>query len=219
MTALPPMPMSPMPMPHIPLPHIARSERLLVVVGPSGAGKDSVLHAWRAQLKGHDVHFAQRVITRPPETQEAPEKNQGGEAHESVDTATFQALCKRHELATWWQAHGLSYGVRWSELAALARGGWVVMNGSRAQLPALRQQAPQLHAVEITAPPAVRAQRLAARGREDAAAVAQRLARSVTAQAASPRSLQVDNQGLLSVTVSALHTWWCRIAREALPPG
>jgi len=52
-----------------PIPH---SERLIVVVGPSGAGKDSVLAAWRSRLHAHEVHFARRLerrlARRPPVT-------------------------------------------------------------------------------------------------------------------------------------------------------
>ena len=52
---------------------IAQSERLLAVVGPSGAGKDSVLAAWRALQQQQQAtphapaalpHYARRVITR-----------------------------------------------------------------------------------------------------------------------------------------------------------
>ncbi|MCY1306607.1 Ribose 1,5-bisphosphate phosphokinase PhnN [compost metagenome] len=50
---------------------------LVVVVGPSGAGKDSVMgFAARHFADCHDVHFVRRVITRPSDA--------GGEVHESV---------------------------------------------------------------------------------------------------------------------------------------
>jgi len=182
--------------------HIAHSERLLVVVGPSGAGKDSVLAAWRARLQGHDVHFARRVITRAAH---------GSEGHESVSDEDFRRLLAAGELATWWQAHGLCYGVRHSELAALGRGGWAVLNGSRAHLPRLRQQAPQLHAVKITAPPATLSCRLAERAREEPLAVARRLARRIEV----PVALELCNAQALHLTVDALHAWWLRRARAA----
>jgi ribose 1,5-bisphosphokinase len=186
-------------------PAIPHSQRLVVVVGPSGAGKDSVLRAWRDRLAlsdvTHDVHFAQRLITRPPDS---------NEAHESVDEAMFGTLRMLHELATWWHAHGLLYGVRWHELATLARGGWVVMNGSRAHLPTLRRQAPRLHAVQISASPELRSQRLAARGREGTVEVERRLARDAN----TPVDLQLDNNGALADAVGALHTWWAALPRR-----
>ena len=176
-------------------PEIPHSERLLVVVGPSGAGKDSVLRAWRERVHGHGVHFARRIITRPPEA---------SEAHESVSEGEFGAMRAKGHLATWWHANGLLYGVGWSELEPLRRGRWVVLNGSRAHLPVLRAQAPRMHAVEITASAEVRAQRLQARAREDSAGIARRLGRELPADVA----VSLRNDHSLDATVVALHDWW-----------
>jgi ribose 1,5-bisphosphokinase len=183
------------------LPGIPRSERLIVVVGPSGAGKDSVLAAWRQRLGALPVHFAQRVVTRPHER---------SEPHEAMSTPEFERAVAGGEFATWWQAHGLHYAVRWRELAPLADARWVVVNGSRAHLAALRQQAPKLQAVELTASPELRARRLAARGREDARAVADRLRRDPPAEVA----LAIHNDTTLSSAVETLHGWWSSMARR-----
>jgi ribose 1,5-bisphosphokinase len=177
------------------LPTIAGADRLIVVVGPSGAGKDSVLRGWRA-LPGAP-RFAQRVITRAPEA---------SEPHEAVTPGDFAGLRVRGLLATWWQAHGLDYGVRRSELAALRDGRWVVLNGSRAHLPALRAQAPGLRVVSVSAPAPVLAQRLAARGREGAQALAARLQRAVAAPVEA--DLELVNDGELDATLAALAHWW-----------
>ena len=109
-------------------------------------------------------------------------------------------------LATWWQAHGLDYGVRRTQLAPLAHGRWVVLNGSRAHLPALRVQAPGLRVVEVSAPAHVLAQRLAARAREDASARDKRLARAVDMPA--PADLSLVNDEELQHSVDALVRWW-----------
>ncbi len=185
-------------------PHIAHSERLVVVVGPSGAGKDSVLQAWAA-LRGEGdavVHLAQRVVTRPPEG--------GAEQHEAVSPEVFAALQASHAFATAWQAHGLGYGVRHRELAALGAGEWVVLNSSRAHLPTLRAQAPRMGVVEITACAALRAARLSGRAREDAASVAARLQREAPAPQAD---LTLINDGSLHEAAQGLHRWW--LARRA----
>jgi phosphonate metabolism protein PhnN/1,5-bisphosphokinase (PRPP-forming) len=176
---------------------IAHSERLIVVVGPSGAGKDSVLREWQRHLAAHvPMHFARRVIDRPASS--------GGEAHEAVSPGEFARLLGAGALATAWQANGLHYGVRHGELHPLARGGWVVMNGSRANLPQLRMQAPALHAVMITASAELLAARLKARGRERGAALAGRLQRRVDSLA----DVVIDNSGDLSAAVMALQRWW-----------
>ena len=177
------------------LPAIAGARRLIVVVGPSGAGKDSLLRGWRAA--GGAPAFAQRVITRAPDAHEA---------HEAVTPGDFGGMRARGLLATWWQAHGLDYGVRRSQFEPLADGRWLVLNGSRAHLPTLRAQAPGLRVVAVSAPPQLLAQRLAQRAREEATARAGRLARAP--------ELPVDadfvlvNEGELRRGVDALLQWW-----------
>ncbi len=183
-----------------PLPAIAGAHRLIVVVGPSGAGKDSLLRGWREAPDAPVL--AQRVITRAPEE---------SEAHEAVSPGDFAGMRSRGLLATWWQAHGLDYGVRRAQLEPLAGGRWIVLNGSRAHLPALRAQAPGLRVVAVSAPAHVLASRLAARGREDAAARAARLAR----EPAPPvdADFVLSNDGELRHGVDALLQWW-RSVRE-----
>lgn len=177
---------------------IAHSERLIVVVGPSGAGKDSVLRAWAA-LRGHGVavHQAQRVITRPADD--------GAEQHEAVSRDDFAAMQDQGAFATVWLAHGLHYGVRHQAFAPLAQGDWVVLNSSRAHLPVLRRQACKLSVVEITAAPDLRAQRLAGRAREDASAVQARLLRQLPPAQAD---LTLVNDSSLHEVAQALHRWW-----------
>lgn len=181
----------------------AGQRRLLVVVGPSGVGKDSLLSAWRRQLAARGdaprVHVVRRTITRPAQA--------GGEDHEAVTPAAFGTLSRQGAFALQWQAHGLSYGVRHAELAPLAQAGrWVLLNGSRAALDDLRARWPGARVVEVHAQPATVAARLHARGREDAAAVAARLARSVPVDA----DLRVANDGPLAEAVAALDGWWRR---------
>lgn len=186
---------------------IAHGERLLAVVGPSGAGKDSVLKAWRGLLLqaypalAPRLHHAQRVITRPADPH--------GEVHEPIDEPGFHALHASGALALHWHAHGLHYGVRRPALAPLQAGHWVVLNASREHLPRLRAAAPAVRVVEITAPPAVLAQRLAARSRENAAAVQARLARHALPAGAE---LVVNNTGDVRAAALRLNAWWMGLA-------
>lgn len=176
---------------------IVGSGRLVVVVGPSGAGKDSVLRGLRAALGADAPVFAQRVITRAPDA---------NESHEAVTLADFAGLRAQGLLATWWQAHELHYGVRWREFDALAGGRWVVLNGSRAHLPTLRKQAPRLRIAEVSAPTHVLAERLASRAREDRAALRRRLGRATALSADA--DLMLVNDGALHRTVDRLVGWW-----------
>ncbi len=149
---------------------------LVMVVGPSGAGKDTVIDAARQALAVEPrFHFPRRVITRPA--------NAGSEDHEPATEAAFAARA----FALQWQAHGLRYGIPAAIADELARGRVVVANVSRTVLAEAARRFPA-RAILVTAPAAVLAGRLAHRGREAAAAIATRLAREV----ALPPGLPVE---------------------------
>ena len=142
--------------------------QIFVVVGPSGAGKDTLLAG--ASAVDPTLHWARRVITRP--------ETAGGEPFEGVDDAGFDARLRAGEFALHWQAHRLRYGVPHAQLAPLDQGRTVLFNGSRAALLAVKIVYPDLIVIRISAPSAVLAQRLAARGRESIADIAARLQRA-----------------------------------------
>jgi phosphonate metabolism protein PhnN/1,5-bisphosphokinase (PRPP-forming) len=140
---------------------------LVLVVGPSGAGKDTLMGRARQVLAGDPrLRFVRRTITRPPDPD--------GENHVSVSFEEFTAM----DHALMWEAHGLRYGIPADIEDDLARGMTVVANVSRAVIAAACARFPA-RVVEITAPPSILAVRLAVRGREDAADVARRLSRAV----------------------------------------
>lgn len=144
--------------------------RLLYFMGPSGAGKDSLLGWLRQHLPPVlPVQGARRTISRPA----TPD----GEAHEAATSAEHAALRTAGAFALHWEANGLAYGVRHVEMEPLARGRWLLVNGSRANLPEALVRYPALVAVHITASPEVLPQRLQARGRENAHEVEQRAPR------------------------------------------
>jgi phosphonate metabolism protein PhnN/1,5-bisphosphokinase (PRPP-forming) len=140
-------------------------QRLFAVVGPSGAGKDTLIAG--AMAARPDLRLVRRVITRPTEA--------GGEPFEGVTEAEFQARKACGDFALDWQAHGLSYGI---PRAQVTGPGDVIFNGSRAALPEAARVFPTLRVILVSAPDAVLATRLAARGREDAADIQARLARA-----------------------------------------
>jgi ribose 1,5-bisphosphokinase len=140
---------------------------LVLVVGPSGAGKDTLLNAARRALAGDPrFRFVRRVITRPADP--------AGEDHEPVTEAEFTV----RDFALQWQAHGLCYGIPADIADDLASGAVVVANVSRAVIAEAATRFP-VRVIEVTAPPRMLAERLAVRGRETAADIAARLARAV----------------------------------------
>lgn len=128
------------------------------------------MEAARAGLAGNPGYrFARRLITRPAMA--------GAEDHDSCDEAGFREIEAQGGLALSWQAHGLSYGIPAAELSGIGTGGVVIVNVSRAAITTAERLAERVVVLNITAPVAVLAQRLAARGREAEADIAARLKR------------------------------------------
>lgn len=169
---------------------------LIYVMGPSGAGKDSVLGWMREHWPSHvPVHWAQRTITRVAKA--------GGEDHEAVDTAEFLQLQEEGAFAMSWQANGLYYGLRHAQLLPRQQGCWVFVNGSRGHLRQALQSHPGMQVVHITADPEILRQRLTARQRETPAQIQQRIERA-SAFAVPAGAIQIDNNGDLALAGRAL---------------
>ncbi|WP_456679695.1 MULTISPECIES: phosphonate metabolism protein/1,5-bisphosphokinase (PRPP-forming) PhnN [unclassified Bradyrhizobium] len=163
---------------------------LVLVVGPSGAGKDTLIDYARVQLQSDpSFHFVRRIITRPPSI---------GENHESIGVEEFQRRASAGRFALHWHAHGLFYGIPAVVEDHLDRGIVVVANGSRAVVPLARQRYPQLCVINVTAPVEVLSERLKGRGRESESSLKQRLARDVT-PIEGINVLQIENAGCVHV--------------------
>ena len=163
---------------------------LVLVVGPSGAGKDTLIRAAMAEFTPADgVLFVRRAITRP--------EDRDGENHLPMTPAEFDAAEREGRFAVSWQAHGLRYGIPAIVDAHVASGRVAVANGSRAALPLFAARFSGLAIVHVTARPEVLSERLAARGRESEAARLERMRRSAdTGLAWLPAgAVTIDNSG------------------------
>ena len=145
--------------------------RLVLVVGPSGAGKDTLLRLARtACVDDHDVVFPRRVVTRA---------SSADEDNIAVGPDDFARAREHGDFAVHWDAHGHSYALPQEINDDIRAGRAVVVNVSRTVIAALREAYANVVVVAITAPPDVLAQRLAARARNSDGNIAARLARSV----------------------------------------
>ena len=143
---------------------------LVLVVGPSGAGKDAVMTGARAVLTAQDnVMFPRRVVTRL--------SNPDAEDHVSMTEKEFAVAVADGAFALWWRAHGNSYGIGRFVESHLDSGATVVVNCSRASVADARDRFADVTVIEITAPEDVLVSRIVARGRETAEQARERVKR------------------------------------------
>jgi ribose 1,5-bisphosphokinase len=162
----------------------------ILVVGPSGAGKDSLMDGARRRL-GADTrfHFARRVVTRPA--------MDGAEDHDSVSFEQFERIEAAGGFVLSWLAHGLGYGVPASIEGLRREGAAVVVNVSRAVVEdACRRLAP-VGVVVVTASAETLAARLINRGRETEDDIRRRLARAAAPLPRGADIWMVANDGTL----------------------
>lgn len=177
----------------------AASEKglLVAVVGPSGAGKDTLIDIVRQHYADRPgLHVVRRVITRPAEA--------GGEPHQPATEAEFEALRAAGAFACYWRAHGLLYGIPAEARTLTARGEIVIANGSRSALVHFRNAFPRLKVLNISARPEILAERLAARGRETREDILARLSRSSLAVDGDFDVETIDNSGSLEEASAAI---------------
>ena len=161
---------------------------LVLVVGPSGAGKDTLMNLAKDAFVDDDrFRFVRRIITRPAG---------GGENSEFATEESFLCLIKDGRLALHWQAHGLFYGLPIIVDEWLGNGNIVIANGSRAILSEARRRFPRLKIVNVVASPDVIAERLRSRGREAGDDIGQRLQRGGEIDVDGSNVVSVDNSGL-----------------------
>lgn len=163
--------------------------RLIYVMGPSGAGKDSLLGFARNRVTGEPVLFAHRYITRP---------SGNGEDHVELTLEEFETRSALGLFALEWSSHGLRYGIGIELDGWLACGCTVVINGSRQHLQQALDRYPCADIVYVNAAPHVLEARLGARARESAEEVAARLARRAPFLVPhGVRMTTIDNSGAL----------------------
>ena len=171
---------------------------LFLVVGPSGAGKDTLMDGVRARL-ADDARFvfARRAITRPADA--------GGEDHEAVDIAEFERRREAGGFLAYWQAHDLSYGLPIALEKQLASGKNVLANVSRAVIPEILTRYSSTKVVKITAPPEILAARLGTRGRESEDDIKRRLARKAAPYPPEAEVLTIQNDSTPEAGIDRLH--------------
>src|SRR3954465_13966152 len=97
--------------------------RLVLVVGPSGAGKDTLLNLARAACAGdRTIVFPRRIVTREASS---------SEDNRQLAPESFRAALARGEFAVHWEAHGHCYALPRDLDDDIRAGRIVVANVSR----------------------------------------------------------------------------------------
>lgn len=172
-----------------------RSGTLVLVVGPSGAGKDSLIDYARQRLL--DVPymvFPRRTVTR---------SESDFEDNLTLSEAEFDEAAAAGAFALSWRAHGLAYGIPRAIEADLAGGASVVVNVSRMAIEPARTKYRPLRVVVVTARRDVLFERLNARGRESSEEIARRLDRADLVSVTGDDVTVIDNSGPLEAAGEA----------------
>jgi ribose 1,5-bisphosphokinase len=163
---------------------------LILVAGPSGSGKDTLIAgARRALAENSGFVFPLRFITRADQT---------GEEHIYVSPREFERLQCEGFFFLHWTAHGLSYGISADIREDLQAGRAAIFNISRRMIGVARAKWPRAQVISVTAGPEALRQRLNARGRENEAEVEERVRRAHDKASAIGGPVHVlDNSGPL----------------------
>jgi len=171
--------------------------RMVLVVGPSGAGKDTLMNALREALGDDDGYvFAQRRITRPADGET--------ETHVPITEADFERAVESGTCSLAWRAHGLGYVLAPELDEAIRDGKTVIANGSRGALSGAFDKYAHAIVLLITAPKDVLAQRLAARGRESRVEIERRLERADIDMPGTPNLVRIENTGTVESGVARI---------------
>lgn len=164
---------------------------LFYIIGPSGAGKDSVLDYARQHMQtSSTVSFAHRYITRPAES--------GSENHVALSEQEFRLRLDNGFFAMNWGSHDLQYGIGIEIDYWLRRGMDVIVNGSRGYLEKAAARYVQLCPVLITVPASILQKRLLQRGRENSKQIEERILRAGQFKEINhQRLVSLDNSGPL----------------------
>jgi ribose 1,5-bisphosphokinase len=174
---------------------VPKTGQLVYVMGPSGAGKDSVIGFARQAGNPKKIAVAHRYITRPAAAD--------AENHIALSESEFEARRQAGWFALNWHSHGLNYGIGREIDLWLNSGRIVIINGSRAHLPEAARHYPNLLPVLVTAPAEVRLARLQARSRESGGDIQARINRRVKLGDLAERIVEIDNSQALDIAGTA----------------
>ncbi|MBI0163336.1 phosphonate metabolism protein/1,5-bisphosphokinase (PRPP-forming) PhnN [Bartonella sp. M0283] len=156
----------------------------MAIVGPSGAGKDTIMNAVHEVLKNNpEFLFVRRIITRKAginsfNDHDETSQNIGNEDNIGVSLEKFFELSQKASFSLQWFAHGIHYGLPMGIVDEVHKGKIVIANVSRAELEHAKELFGKVYVIEINAPIGILKERLLGRKREKITDIAERLKRA-----------------------------------------
>lgn len=174
--------------------------RLYYLVGPSGAGKDTLLNEIKQkQYSDHQPTVGHRYITRTPTIND--------ENHIQLSTFDFNRRKDSGLFLFDWTSHGYQYAIGKEVKKWIKSGNNVIVNGSREYLKQAQDIYPPLIPIWITVSESVLRDRLIKRGRETAKEIELRLNRNSTLELQKPPScVLINNDQSIEDTVGQIIT-------------
>ena len=156
----------------------------VAIVGPSGAGKDTIINAVHQALKNNpEFLFVRRTITRKAginsfDSHDETSQNIGNEDNIGVSLEKFFELSEKASFSLQWFAHGIHYALPIGIVDEVHKGKIVIANVSRAELEHAKELFGKVFVIEINAPIGILKERLISRKREKIADIEERLERA-----------------------------------------
>lgn len=185
--------------------------RVILVVGPSGSGKDTLLRSAREHFdKEEHFAFVRRYITRRPDL---------NEDNYFLDPAAFTLLNNAGFFISTWRSHDNFYGISYHALNESDTVKVAVCSISRSTVGDFERRYAHTTTILVTAEKEVLRQRLQKRGREDDAAIHRRLERADKAVVARDLIVFDNSQSIESsaaMFIELLENLGSRVARKVM---
>ncbi len=180
---------------------------LILVVGNSGSGKDSIINGTSEEypLDLKKVYVAKRYITRPPSETED---------NYFISSEEFNERNKQGKFALQWHIYGLDYGVPIEIENWLKKGHTVIANVSRTIINDTRKKYKNVKVVFIDVPFDIILLRLKNRERESEQRLKERIERASNNQKFPEADFVVDNSGELDEAISQFLNYVISIVKD-----
>ncbi|MFX1572452.1 MAG: phosphonate metabolism protein/1,5-bisphosphokinase (PRPP-forming) PhnN [Promethearchaeota archaeon] len=180
---------------------------LFLVVGNSGAGKDSIISGLINQYPSNlkKIYAPKRYITRPPSE---TEKNF------SISTLDFKQMEKRGKFAFKWHIYSLDYGIPIDIENWLKKGHPVIINVSRTIVKEAKEKYKNVKVIFIYVPFDLTYIRIKDRKRESKKLLNERIERARNNQTFPEADFIVDNSGKLYDAINQLLDYIIKIVQN-----